>query len=125
MIKIGDIMELKDLMQKNNFVVLGNTIDLEKYAAKIKNRLLESGYNAVGVSKELQSINDTPYDIDVLVLCIHPSKTMGYLTECKKNIPAVVIQPGAESEEIYNYLNNHNIPFINGCVLVGLSLYKK
>lgn len=118
-------MELKDLMQKNNFVVLGNTIDNEKYATKIKNRLLENGYNAVGVSKELLSINETPYDIDVLVLCIHPSKTIQYLEECNKNIPAIVIQPGAESEEVYEYLQNKKIPYINGCVLVGLSLYKK
>ena len=118
-------MQLNDIMQNQNFVVLGNTIEEEKYAAKIKNNLIKNNYTAVGVSKELKSINDVDYDIDVLVLCIHPSQTLRYLTECNKQIKSVVIQPGAESEEIYEYLNSKNIPWINGCVLVGLSLYKK
>ncbi len=34
-------------------------------------------------------------------------------------------QPGAESEEIINFLEDHNMDYIEGCLLVGLKLYAK
>ena len=63
-------------------------------------------------------------NIDVLDLCINPNLGINLLKENKKEIKVVVIQPGAESLDIINYLSNNNIPYIEGCLLVGLSLYK-
>ena len=118
-------MELREVMQKNNFVVLGNTLDADKYAAKIKQALSDNGYNVCGVSKELKDLDEVPFEIEVLDLCIHPAKTLEFLKNTKKKIHSVVIQPGAESDEIKSYLEENKIPFIEGCLLVGLSLYKK
>ena len=96
----------------------------EKYAYKIKHSLLEKGYTVRSVGKELNSINDVDIDIDVLDLCINPALGINLLKENKKEIKIVVIQPGAESEEIINYLKENNIEYIEACVLLGISLYK-
>lgn len=119
------MMDLEQIMQQNTFVVVGNTIDPEKYAWKIKDGLLRQGYTVYAVGKELPSINDVPEEIDILDLCIHPAKGIGLLRECKKHIGCVVIQPGAESEEIFQYLTRQNIPYIEGCLLVGMRLYPR
>ena len=111
-------------MDFKNFVVVGNTINEEKYACKIKNKLITTNYNVECVGKELNSINDVNMDIDVLDLCINPNLGINLLKENKKEIKVVVIQPGAESLDIINYLTTNNIPYIEGCLLVGLSLYK-
>ncbi len=118
-------MQLKEIMNKQNFVVVGNTINEDKYAYKIKKSLQDCGYNVLAVGKELQSINDVSFEIDVLDLCINPAIGLKLLTENHKNIGIVVIQPGAESEEIKDYLNKKNIPYLEACLLVGLKLYKK
>ena len=38
------VMDLKEIMQKKRFVVVGDTLNEEKYACKIKHALLEHGY---------------------------------------------------------------------------------
>ena len=118
-------MNLKEIMQEPKFVVLGNTIDESKYACKIYLELKAKGYEAYGVDKEYSSINDVPCDNFILDLCMHPLKSIKLLKENTKNIKSVLIQPGAESEEIKEFLKTHNIDFIEGCALVGLRLYPR
>lgn len=118
-------MELDQIMKFNNFVVVGNTINEEKYAYKIKHGLLEHGYSVRCVGKELASLNDVDFDIDIIDLCINPKIGLELLTENTKSIKGVVIQPGAESDDIAKFLHEKNIPFLESCVLVGLSLYAK
>lgn len=117
-------MDLKQIMEYKNIVVVGNTINEEKYAYKIKHALLNKGYNVQSVGKELQSINDVSFDIDVLDLCINPNLGINLLRENKKDIKIVVIQPGAESDEIIQFLKKNNIEYIEACLLLGISLYK-
>lgn len=116
-------MDLKEVMQQRSFAVLGNTINEEKYAYKIKNGLQEKGYTVYPVGKELESLNDIKEDIDIIDLCIHPIKGLKLLKENKKPFKLIVIQPGASDEALIEYLDENEIPYINGCLLVGLSLY--
>ena len=118
-------MNLQEVMNQQVFVVVGDTQNDEKYAYKIKNELIASGYNVYGVGKELMSINDVPEKIDVIDLCIHPAKGLKLLQECTKDFACIVIQPGAESEEIVTYLKEKGMPFIRGCLLLGLRLYPR
>ena len=118
-------MDLKEIMQQKVFAVAGDTLNPEKYAYKIKQGLLEQGYKVHSVGKELSSFNDIPEEIDIIDLCIHPAKGLKLIQECKKTFSCIVIQPGAESVELIAYLNEKNLPYINGCLLVGLSLYSK
>lgn len=116
-------MELKEIMSLSRFAVLGDTLNPEKYAYKIKQALLEKGYTVYPVGKELASLNDIPGDIDVVDLCIHPAKGLKLLQECRKPFRCVVIQPGASDQALVDYLQAHHIPYLDGCVLVGLRLY--
>lgn len=121
---MGNKYTLEDVMKFKNIVVVGNTLNEEKYACKIKNELLNNNYNVLAVGKELKSINDVNFEIDVLDLCINPNIGLELLKENKKAIKVVVIQPGAESEEIKEFLNDNNIEFLEACLLLGLKLYK-
>lgn len=118
-------MTLEKIMQLQNFVVVGNTIIEDKYAYQIKNGLIKAGYTVECVGKELTSINDVNFDIDILDLCINPALGLKLLQENQKKIKVVVIQPGAESDEIIDYLKTNQIAYLKGCLLVGLKLYKK
>lgn len=117
-------MDLKEIMKKKRFVVVGDTLNPEKYAYKIKHELLKKGYTVYPVGKELPSINSVPGDIEILDLCIHPAKGLKLLQESQKKFDCIVIQPGAESEELIQYLNENQLPYLEGCLLVGLSLYQ-
>lgn len=123
--KKGIIMELKQVMEQKSFVVIGDTLDENKFAYKIKNAMLEHGYQVECVGSELQSINDVTGEIDILDLCIRADRGLSLLKECKKDFKSIVIQPGASSEELVNYLNDNQIPYIDGCLLVGLDKYVK
>lgn len=116
-------MTLEQVMKYKNFVVVGNTVNEEKYAYKIKESLIKANYNVLAVGKELKSINDVDFEIDVLDLCINPNLGINLLKENKKEIKVVVIQPGAESEEIIDYLKEKNIAYLEACLLIGLKLY--
>ena len=118
-------MDMKEIMSQKTFAVLGNTLLEDKYAYKIKKGLIDKGYNVYAVGKELESLNDIPEEIDIIDLCIHPVKGLALLKENKKKFKMIVIQPGAGDDALYEYLKENNLPYIDGCLLVGLSLYAK
>ena len=117
-------MELKEIMEQQRFAVVGDTLNPEKYAYKIKTAMLNAGYTVHAVGKELASLNDIEEEIDIIDLCIHPVKGLKLMQECRKDFKCVVLQPGAESPELEAYLEQQNIPYIHGCLLLGLSMYK-
>ncbi len=117
-------MELQQVMEQRSFVIIGDTLNEEKYAYKIKHAMLEKGYKVQCVGKELSSINDTAGEIDIIDLCVRADKGLALLKECSKGFKCVVIQPGASNEELVQYLREKQIPYIDGCLLVGLSLYR-
>ena len=118
-------MDLKEIMQQKNFAVLGDTLTEGKYAYQIKHGLMDKGYQVYPVGKELASLNDIEGDIDIIDLCIHPAKGLKLLQENKKDFKMIVVQPGASDEALLNYLNEQKLPYVDGCLLVGLSLYAK
>ena len=117
-------MDLSQIMQQQSFVIVGDTLNEEKYAYKIKHAMLAHGYTVQCVGKELISINDASGEIDIVDLCIHPDKGLKILRECKNPFKGIVIQPGASNESLLQYLKDNKIPYIDGCLLVGLKLYK-
>ncbi len=116
-------MEMKEIMQQRVFAVVGDTLNPEKYACTIKNRMQDAGYTVYAVGKELPSLNDVPDEIDVIDLCIHPVKGLKLMQECKKAFRCIVIQPGADSPELLAYLDENHLPYLHGCLLKGLDTY--
>lgn len=117
-------MKMNEVMKQKSFVIVGDTLNEEKFAYKIKEAMLSKGYEVQAVGKELKSINETEGSIDVIDLCINPVKGLQLLKENEKTFKSVVIQPGAGSEELENYLEEKGIPYINDCLLQGLTKYR-
>ncbi|MCC5424582.1 CoA-binding protein [Clostridium botulinum] len=121
-------MKVYDFLDYKNWAVAGSVLSEDKYAYKIFNRLKEKGYNVVGIKPGVEekdvfnNIRDIPYNIEVLDLCINPIKGLDIVKEASKlGINKILIQPGAESNEIINFCRENNINAIEGCALVELS----
>ena len=125
MLKPEEVMNLEQIMKEKNFAILGDTLNEEKYAHRIKNEMIEKGYTVYPVGKEIASLNDIEGPIDIIDLCIHPVKGLKLLQECKKDYKMIVIQPGASDGPLLGYLRRNNIPYMDGCLLIGLHLYVK
>lgn len=117
-------MKLAQVMEQKSFIIVGDTLNEEKYAAKIKRAMLEQGYQVQCVGKELPLPNNVIGEIDVVDLCIRADWGLELLQNCEKHFKSIVIQPGASSEELIQYLQDHQIPYIDGCLLLGLKLYR-
>ncbi|WP_295586715.1 CoA-binding protein [uncultured Oscillibacter sp.] len=118
-------MELQEIMRQKTFAVVGNTQNPEKYAAKIKEGLLGQGYTVYAVGEELPSLNDIPGEIDIVDLCIRPDRGLALLKENRKPFRCIVLQPGADSPELLAWLDEQHLPYIHGCLLVGMRLYPR
>ncbi|WP_102399290.1 CoA-binding protein [Haloimpatiens massiliensis] len=121
-------MVASELLNYKNWVVVGDVINQSKYAYKILDKLRNKGFNAVGIHPKKEgegvykSLKDVPFQIEVIDLCINPALGIEILKEAKTLIiNKVLIQPGAESEEIINYCKENNIIAIEDCALVQLS----
>ena len=114
---------LQEVLNEKVFVIVGNTTERAKTACKIKYGLNRRGYSTYGVGKELSSINEVPEEIDIIVLCTNPEWGLELMQDCKKSFKCVVVQPGAESPELMEYLEDHDIPYMESCLLAGFKLY--
>ena len=121
------ILKANEFLEYKNWVVVGDVLNRFKYAYKILSSLKEGGFNVVGLNPSVKneeaykSLGDVPYKIDVLNLCINPSKGIKILQEAYElKIDKVLIQPGAESPEIVKFCIDNGIQAIEGCTLVEL-----
>ena len=124
--KAGDFLEYK------NWVVAGDVLNSSKYAYRILQSLKAAGHNVMGVNPRssddsiYKSLKDIPQEINVLDLCINPKSGIEIVKEAKDlGIKFILIQPGAESEEILSYCKDNSITAIEGCALVELSKVNK
>ena len=119
-------MDIKELIIKNNWVVIGDVNNKEKYAYKILEKFKEKGYTVVGVHPKggegvYKSLKEIPFKINAIDLCINSKLGIEYLKEANElDIKNVLIQPGAESEEILEYCKKNNINAIGNCALAQL-----
>lgn len=114
-------MTYSEILKKGSFVVAGDTLNPEKYAAKIKQALIDNGYSVECVGKERASLNELEKPYDILDLCIHPVKGLKLLEEAEVKPSFVLIQPGAGSPEIEAYLSESGIAHRDGCILKALA----
>ncbi len=109
-------LTLEKVMKFDKFCLVGDTNNVLKAAHKIKNELIKN--NKVYTE-------DVDGEYDVLNLCINPTKGISILKNINQRIRVVLIQPGAESSEIEEFLRERNISYLKGCSLVGLELITK
>ncbi|CUP83367.1 CoA-binding protein [Clostridium baratii] len=119
-------MESKNIIDLKNWVVIGDVTNPLKYANKILNKFKSKNYNVCGVHPKggdnvYKTLNEVPYKIDAIDLCINPKLGLEFIKEANAlGIKNILIQPGAESSDILNYCKENNINAIEGCALVKL-----
>ena len=119
-------MDIKELIMKNNWVVIGDVNNKEKYAYKILEKFKDKGYTVAGVHPKggegvYKSLKEVPYKINAIDLCINSKLGIEYLKEARElEIKNILIQPGAGSEEILVYCKENKINAIENCALVQL-----
>lgn len=117
---------LKEMMKMKNWVVIGDVVNESKYAHKIMKALEDKNYITSGVSIKdgenvYKTLKEVPFEIEVIDLCVNPKFGINYLKEAKElGIKYVLIQPGAESDEIINYCKENNVYAVENCALVQL-----
>ena len=123
-------MNAGELLNYKNWVVVGDVLNRGKYAYRILNDLKGSNFNVSGVNprdisgKVYKTLEEVPYKIEVIDLCINPISGLQVIqTAIKLGINKILIQPGAESNEILSFCKNKGIIAIEGCALVELSHY--
>ncbi|QGU96691.1 CoA-binding protein [Clostridium bovifaecis] len=124
-------MEPHELLNYENWVVIGNVLDSSKFAYKILKSLEQGNFNVKGIYPKdttgtaFKSLKEVPYKIDVIDLCINPALGINFIKEAKElGIDKVLVQPGAESQEILDYCKENGITAIESCALVLLSIYR-
>ncbi len=122
-------MEINELFEYKNWAVIGSVTKENKYAYKVKKALEKANFTTFGIyptdktGVSFKSLSDVTEKIDCIDLCINPKFGIDFIKEAKKlGIDKVLIQPGAESEEILTYCKENNITAIEGCALVQLRL---
>lgn len=120
-------MKASEFLNYMNWVVAGDILNSEKYAHKILSKLEAEGYKVKGVNPKsdngevYRTLKDVPYNIEILDLCINPKVGINIVKDAKElGIKNVLIQPGAESEEILNYCKENGINAVEGCALVEI-----
>jgi predicted CoA-binding protein len=120
-------MNIRDFFNYKNWAVVGTVSDPSKFACKILKSLKAGNFKTEGVNPKdstgeiYKSLSEVPYEINVIDLCINPTIGIEIVKEAKKlNIDKILIQPGAESEEIIDYCKANGILAIEGCALVQL-----
>lgn len=125
-------MKAQELLDFKNWVVVGDVLNSSKYAHRILNSLSQEGFTVHGVNPRdasgqlYKTLRDVPYRIDVIDLCINPITGLNIVKEAAElKIDKVLIQPGAESEDILEFCKDNGITAIEGCALVELSYFKR
>ena len=120
-------MKASEFLNYMNWVVVGDVLNPEKYAHKILKALEHNGYKVSGVNPKVtdgqayNSLEEVPYDIEILDLCINPRTGLEIVKKAKEaGIKNILIQPGAESDEILSYCRDNEINAVQGCALVEL-----
>lgn len=117
-------MTLKELYNYDNFVILGNTVNEEKIAYKIKKELIRVKKNVLSIPHEISSFNDITFNNYVLVNCINMYKGLEYLKDINNKCVCVILQDNSYNNDTLNLLDNKNISYIQGCALLMVKYYE-
>ena len=119
-------MNINEMIKLKNWVVIGDVSNESKYAYKILNKFKGKGYIVSGIHPKggneiYTSLKEVPYKIDAIDLCINAKLGINFIKEANElGIKNVLIQPGAESEEILKYCIENSMVAIENCALVQL-----
>ncbi|MCB1193458.1 MAG: CoA-binding protein [Leptospiraceae bacterium] len=109
--------------------IIGATNDSKKYGNKIYKDLKNKGYSVYGINnkattidgdKAYHTIKDLGFSPDIINVVVHPKIGLEIIkSACEMNLDNFWLQPGAESDEIIEYLEKMDKSFLShSCVMV-------
>ena len=111
-------------------VVLGASAKPERYSNKALKSLKEKGHRAIPIHPVLKqiegltvlpSLKDVTDKIDTLTVYLAPSRSEKLISDIIVLHPnRVILNPGAESDDLEKSLADHGIPVLRACTLVLL-----
>lgn len=116
-------LDLQEVMKYHRFLVVGDTRNPDKYAYRIAGAMSDAGYQVTEGGRSPEDVNLAGNSVDIVDLCINGERGLEYMQHLTVDYHGVVIQPGAETLKLLTYLEDRGIPYLEGCLLVGLRLY--
>lgn len=117
-------------MQMNTIAILGATSKSERYAFMAMQKLQEHRCKAVPVNPAFEevmgercyaSISDVPQPIDTVTLYLSAARSTPLIQDILKAKPRrIIVNPGAENEELEKAALSAGIEIVKGCTLVML-----
>ncbi len=109
--------------------VVGANDNPAKYGGRIYRDLKAKGFKVFGVNPNrdtidgdptFASLDDLPEPPTIVDFVVPPQRTLRILARCKEwGLMNVWIQPGAESDEVIEYLNAEGFNYLaNTCIMV-------
>ena len=118
-------MDLSDVMKQRSFVVVGNTHDPKNMLIKSSKRCWRTNIKSMRLAANTNRSMKCPERSISLIYVFVRIGDWNCSKNAKKPFRGVVIQPGASSEALLRYLEDKQIPYLQGCLLKGLQLYKE
>ena len=126
--------QIATFLESPAFGVVGASPRRDKYGNMVLRCYLQAGREAIPVhpaQKEIEglpcaaSVNELPETVQSISVITPPSVTEKVVDAAiaRGVIRNIWMQPGAESPELMAYLEEMGYPYIQGCLLVGLSLF--
>ncbi|TAL16464.1 CoA-binding protein [bacterium] len=118
-------------MKREIVAVLGASPNPERFSNRAVRRLREKGHKVIPVNVNcvpveglpaLKTLGEIQEEVDTVCVYVGPSNIKSSIEEIVKlNPKRVILNPGAESEELKAALNKAGIPCKEACTLVLLS----
>jgi len=116
--------------QSENVVVLGASPDAERYSNKAMHLLAQHGHRVIPVSPVykdidgqpvLSSVSDVGVPVQTLTLYLSPKRLLPIADDIVKLRPGrVIFNPGTETPELQQRLDDAGIAWLEACTLVML-----
>lgn len=124
-------MDAGDAMRKKTVAVLGASPNPERYSNRAVKKLLGAGHRVIPVARDgsiveglesVKSLAEIKEPVDTLTLYVGPQVSAALSKEIIALAPRrVIMNPGAESEDLKKALEAAKIEVIEACTLVLLS----
>ncbi len=116
-------------LEDPKIAIVGATNDATKYGNKIYKDLKNKGYSVYGINNKATTIDgdrayhnlkELGFSPDIINVVVHPKIGFEIIKlACEMGLDNFWLQPGAESDEILEYLEKMNKSFLaNSCVMV-------
>ena len=124
----------RQIFGARNWIVLGDVLAPSKPAYRIRAKLVDNGYNVACVNPRITpttsgpacyrtfaEVGATGTKPDVLDLCINPATGRELIKEALTlGVRYILIQPGAADESLIALLDELQVHYVRGCVLVDM-----